>query len=333
MNLSTHYLGFDLPHPLMIGASPLALELDKVKRLEDAGASAIVLPSLFEEQITREQNGTILDMDLHAESFAEALSYFPTPKDFRLGPENYLEQIQQVKKIVGVPVIASLNGTTPLGWLDYAKQIQQAGADALELNVYFMATDPAESGETLELRTLDLVKAVKNTVKIPVAVKLSPFFSALPHFAKSLESAGADALVLFNRFLQPDIDIENLEVAPAIELSTSLELRLRVQWLALLYGNLKTPMAVSGGVHTTEDAIKAVMAGASAVQMVSAVYKQGPEVFTKVLKGMTEWMSEHEYDSLLQMRGSMSLQKCPNPKALERANYMRVLTGWKLQFE
>jgi dihydroorotate dehydrogenase (fumarate) len=314
----------------MVGASPLALELDKVKRLEDAGAAAIVMPSLFEEQITREQNGTILDMDLHAESFAEAISYFPTPKDFRLGPANYLEQIQKIKKTVGVPVIASLNGTTPLGWLDYAKQIQQAGADALELNVYFMATDPAESGETLERRTVDLVKAVKNTVKIPVAVKLSPFFSALPHFARSLEAAGADALVLFNRFLQPDIDIENLEVAPSIELSTPLELRLRVQWLALLYGNLRIPMAASGGVHSSEDVIKAVMAGASGVQIVSAVYKQGPEVFTKFVKGMTQWLSDHEYDSLVQMRGSMSLQKCPNPKALERANYMRVLTGWKV---
>ncbi len=330
MDLRTNYLGFDLPHPLMVGASPLALDLDKVKRLEDAGAAAIVMPSLFEEQITREQNGTILDMDLHSESFAEAISYFPQPEDFRLGPENYLEQIQKVKKAVGVPVIASLNGTTPLGWLDYAKQIQQAGADALELNVYFMATDPVESGETLERRTIDLVKAVKGTVKLPVAVKLSPYFSALPHFSKTLEAAGADALVLFNRFLQPDIDIENLEVAPAIELSTPQALRLRVQWLALLYGNLKIPMAVSGGIHSSEDAIKAVMAGAGAVQMVSAVYQQGPSVFTKVLEGMSQWLGDHEYDSLVQMRGSMSLQKCPNPKALERANYMRVLTGWKV---
>ncbi len=330
MDLRTKYLGFDLPHPLMVGASPLVLDMDKVKRLEDAGASAVVMPSLFEEQITREQNGTILDMDLHAESFAEALSYFPKPEEFRLGPENYLEQIQKVKKAVSVPVIASLNGTTPLGWLDYAKQIQQAGADALELNVYFMATDPAESAETLERRTIDLVKAVKGTVKLPVAVKLSPYFSALPNFAKSLESAGADALVLFNRFLQPDIDIENLEVAPAIELSSSQALRLRVQWLALLYGNLKVPMAVSGGVHSPVDAIKAVMAGATGVQIVSAAYQQGPDVFTKVLQGMTRWLEEHEYESVAQMRGSMSLQKCPSPKALERANYMRVLTGWKV---
>jgi len=330
MDLRTAYLGINLPHPLMVGASPLSLELDKVKRLEDAGASAIVLPSLFEEQITREQNGTIQDMDLHAESNAEAISYFPKPEAFRLGPEHYLDQIQRVKKTVGIPVIASLNGTTPLGWLEFARQIQQAGADALELNVYFMATEPSVSGETLERRTLDLVKAVKSAVKLPVAVKLSPYFSALPHFARSLEGAGADALVLFNRFLQPDIDPENLDVTPSLEFSTSQELRLRLQWLALLYGNLKVPMAVTGGVHSTEDAIKAVMAGASAVQMVSAVYQQGPEVFTTLKKGMEQWLNEHEYDSLLQMRGSMSLQKCPNPKALERANYMSVLTGWKV---
>jgi dihydroorotate dehydrogenase (fumarate) len=330
MDLKTKYLGFDLQHPLIVGASPLSLDLDKVKRLEDAGAAAVVLPSLFEEQITREELGTILDMDLHAESFAEAISYFPKPEEFRLGPENYLEQIQKVKKAVGVPVIASLNGTTPLGWLDYAKQIQQAGADALELNVYFMATDPTESGETLERRMVDLVRAVKSTVKLPIAVKLSPYFSALPHFAKSLETAGANALVLFNRFLQPDIDIENLDVAPTIELSTPDEFRLRVQWLALLYGNLKVPMAVSGGVHSSEDAIKAVMAGASAVQMVSAVYKQGPAAFSTVLSGMKQWLEAHDYDSLVQMRGSLSLQKCPNAKALERANYMRVLTGWKV---
>lgn len=330
MDLRTNYLGFDLPHPLMVGASPLALDLDGVKRLEDAGASAIVLPSLFEEQITREQNGTIMDMDLHAESFAEALSYFPEPEDFHLGPGNYLEHIRKVKQATGVPVIASLNGTTPLGWVGYAKQMEQAGADALELNVYFMATDPVESGAVLERRTLDLVQSVKRAVKLPVAVKLSPYFSALPHLARSLEAAGADALVLFNRFLQPDIDIENLEVAPAIELSTPQELRLRVRWLALLYGNLKIPMAVSGGVHSAEDALKAVMAGAGAVQLVSAVYQQGPEVFTKSLKGMTRWLEEHDYASLNQMRGSMSLQKCPDPKALERANYMRVLTGWKI---
>lgn len=329
MDLSTTYLGCQLPHPLMAGSSPLALDLDRAKRMADAGAAAIVMPSLFEEQIAREQDGTLRDLESHNESFAEALSYFPRPQEFRFGAENYLEHIQKLKQTVGIPVFASLNGTTPLGWVDYAKQIQEAGADALELNVHFMATDPVERGDVLEKRILDLVSAVKRTVAIPVAVKLSPYFTALPHLARSLEAAGADGLVLFNRFLQPDIDIENLEVVPAIELSDPKILRLRVRWLTLLYGSLKVPMAVSGGVHSAQDAIKAVMAGASAVQMVSAVYQQGPEVFGKVLQGMSSWLDEHQYDSLLQMRGSMSLQKCPDPRALERANYMRVLTGWK----
>lgn len=330
MDLRTTYLGFELAHPLMVGASPLSLDLDHVKRLEDAGASAIVLPSLFEEQLLREQLGTIQDMDLHAESHPEARTFLPDPESFRLGPENYLEHIQRVKGAVRVPVIASLNGTSPLGWIDYARQIQQAGADALELNIYFMATDPMESGAAVECRTLDLVQAVKKSIQLPLAVKLSPYFSAVPHLARGLESAGADALVLFNRFLQPDIDIEKLEVEPTVEWSDSRELRLRIQWLALLYGNLKIPMAASGGVHTIEDALKAVMAGASGIQMVSAVYQQGPAVFTRLLEGMTRWMEEHDYTSLAQMRGSMSLQKCPNPKELQRANYMRVLTGWKV---
>ena len=329
MDLSTTYLGFKLPHPLMAGSSPLALDLDQAKRLEDAGAAAIIMPSLFEEQVTRERNGTLQDLERHSESFAEALTYFPRVKEPRLDAENYLEQIQKLKRALGVPVFASLNGTTPSGWVDYAKQIQAAGADALELNVYVVATDPQERGEALERRILELVGAVKRAVGIPVAVKLSPFFTALPHFARSLEATGADALVLFNRFLQPDIDIEHLEVSPAIELSSSQDLRLRVRWLALLYGNLGIPLAASGGVHTAQDAIKAVMAGASAVQMVSAVYQQGPEAFSRALQGLSAWLEEHGYDSLLQMRGSMSLQKCPDPRALERANYMRVLTGWK----
>ena len=329
MDLKTRYLGFDLAHPLTAGASPLSADLDMVRRLEDAGAAAVVLPSLFEEQITREQEGTIMDMDLHAESFAEALSYFPEPEDFRLGPDNYLEQIRKVKQAVGVPVFASLNGTTPLGWLDYARQIEQAGADALELNVYFMATDPAEDAATMERRALDLVKSVKKTVKLPVAVKLSPFFSSLPHFTKALESAGADAVVLFNRFLQPDLDTENLEVTPSLELSTPLELRLRVQWLALLYGTLGIPMAASGGVHSAQDAVKAVMAGATTVQMVSALYQQGPAALTQAVKGLGQWLADHEYASLTQLRGSMSTRNCPDPKALERGNYLRVLTGWK----
>lgn len=329
MDLRTNYLGFSLPHPLMVGASPLAMDLDRARRLEDAGASAMVLSSLFEEQIIREQDGTIRDVNLPAGNSAEAISYFPDPETFRLGPDNYLEHIRKLKQAVGVPVIASLNGMTPLGWIDYAKRIEQAGADALELNIYFVAADPTESGSTLERRALDLATTVKSMVKIPVAVKLSPYFSSLPHVAKSLETAGVDALVLFNRFLQPDIDIEALDVVPIREFSTVLELPLRVQWLALLYGNLGIPMAASGGIHSALDAIKAIMAGASTVQMVSAIYQQGPEALTKVLQGMHQWMNEHEYNSLLQMRGSMSSRKCSDPKALQRAQYMRVLAGWR----
>jgi dihydroorotate dehydrogenase (fumarate) len=329
MDLSTTYLGFKLPHPLICGATPQVDDLDTVKRLVDAGCAAIVMHSLFEEQITREQVGTMLDMELHAESFAEALSYFPRPEEFRLGPEQYLEQIRKIKAAVKVPVIASLNGTSPAGWLGYAKQMEQAGADALELNVYYLATHSWETSEGVEKRTLDALRIVKGAVKIPVSVKLSPFFSSMAHIAKQLEEGGADGLVLFNRFYQPDINVEDLEVVSSLELSTSAELLLRLRWLAILYGHRKTSLACSGGVHTPIDAVKAIMAGADAVQLVSALLKHGPEYLTKVLYGMERWMEEHEYESLQQMRGSMSLQNCPNPQAFERANYMRLLAGWR----
>ena len=329
MDLSTTYLGLKLAHPLMAGASPLVDDLGTVKRLEDAGASAIVMHSLFEEQITREQVGTILDMELHAESHAEALSYFPSPEDFRLGPERYLEQIHRIKSAVSVPVIASLNGVTPSGWLHHGKLMEQAGADALELNVYYLATDPAESATAVEKRTLDIVKAVKAEVKVPVAVKLSPFFSSLAHFAVELEGAGADGLVLFNRFFQPDIDPEALEAVPSLQLSSSQDLLLRLRWLAILHGRLKGSLAVTGGVHTGQDALKAVMAGASGVQMVSALLLHGPARLAQVRSELAEWLEEHEYASLRQALGSMSLEKCPSPQAFTRANYMRILNGWR----
>ncbi len=329
MDLSVSYLGLRLPHPLMAGASPQVWDMGAVRRLEDAGASAIVMQSLFEEQITREQFGTIMDMELHSESNAEAVSYFPTAEELKMGPDNYLDAIRKIKAAVRVPVIASLNGTTPKGWLDYAKQIQQAGADALELNVYYLPTNPLETSDAVERRTLEIIRMVKQSVTFPVAVKLSPYFSSMAHFAKVVEGAGADALVLFNRFYQPDIDIENLEVVSNLELSGPSTLRLRMRWLAILYSHVKIPMAVSGGVHSAEDAIKAIMTGATGVQMVSALLKHGPEHIGKVLKDMTHWMETHEYDSVAQMRGSMSLMKSPNPAAFERANYMRVLNGWK----
>jgi len=330
MDLSTNYLGLRLPHPLIAGASPLASDVDTAKRLEDAGAAAIVMESLFEEQITREESGTIQDMELHAESFAEALSYFPSPGEFRLGTENYLNQIYRLKAALKIPVIGSLNGTTASGWLHYAREMEEAGADALEVNIYYLPTSPLETGDTVERRTLECVRIVKESVKIPVAVKLSPYFSSLPHFAKVLEGAGVDGLVLFNRFLQPDIDIENLEASPRLEFSTSSSLRLRLRWLAILHGNIQVPMAASGGVHTVEDVLKSVMAGASAVQMVSALYKNGPDHVRKLREELAQWLSDHEYESLAQAKGSMSLMKSPNPAAFERANYMRVLTGWKV---
>ncbi len=329
MNLSTTYLGLKLAHPLMAGASPLVDDMGMVKRLEDSGASAIVMHSLFEEQITREEQGTIMDMALASSLSAEAISFFPQPDEFRLGPEKYLEQIRRIKDAVSVPVIASLNGTTPAGWLHYGKLMQDAGADALELNVYHIPTDPKESANEVEKRTLDIVKAVKAEVKIPVSVKLSPFFSALAHFAVELEAAGADGLVLFNRFFQPDINVEELVAEPSLQLSGPADLLLRLRWLAVLHGHVKGSLAVTGGVHDGMGALKAVMAGADAVQMVSALLIHGPDRLAQARATLSEWLEEHEYESLAQARGSMSLAKSPNPQAFTRANYMRILNGWK----
>ena len=329
MNMKTTYLGLNLDHPVMSGAGPMGADLDMVRRLEDAGVSAIVMPSMFEEQITREQFGTLYDLEAGSESFAEATSYFARLDDLRLGPEPYLEQIRKVKGAVGVPVIGSLNGSTPSGWLEFARQIQDAGADALELNLYSLPTDPGTAAEGVERSLLDVVRAVKAAVTLPVSVKLSPFFTSLPHFAKALEKAGADGLVLFNRFYQPDLDIEALEVEPSLSLSTPSTLRLRLRWLGTLYGQTALPMAVSGGVHSAEAAIKATMAGATGVQLVSALLQHGPEFLKTLRADLKRWLEDHEYDSLDMMRGSLSLTKCPNPQAFERANYMRVLAGWK----
>lgn len=329
MRLSTPYLGLQLDNPFMAGASPLADDLGAVKRLEDAGAAAIVMYSLFEEQIFLELERAASYIDRPAESFPEALSYFPRTEDFkfRLGPDEYLEQIARIKRAVDIPVIGSLNGVTPGGWMDYAQRIEEAGADALELNVYFLSTNPDETGEDVENRTLQLLRGVKASVGIPVTVKLSPFFSSLPHFVRRLETDGADGVVLFNRFYQPDIDVEELELAPKLKLSDSSELLLRLRWLAILSGRVKLSLAVSGGVHTATDAIKAIMAGAHGVQMVSALLRNGPEHLGRVKEEVTVWMKEHDYESVDQMRGSMSLLRCPDPSAVERANYLRVLHG------
>jgi dihydroorotate dehydrogenase (fumarate) len=329
MDLSTTYLGLRLSSPLMPGASPMVDDLDTVRRLEDAGASAIVMHSLFEEQITGEKLATIYHMELYADSYSEALSYFPRSDDFALGPDQYLEQIQRIKQAVSVPVIGSLNGTTPGGWIEYARQIEQAGADALELNTYFVATDPQETGWAVELRILEVVRAVCDSVTIPVAVKLSPYFSSLSNFVYRLDEIGVEGLVLFNRFYQPDIDIDLLEAVPTLRLSDSSELLLRLRWLAILSRQISASLACSGGVHTAQDAIKAVMAGADAVQVVSALLRHGPEHLKVIRDQMVKWMEENSYSSLRQMRGSMALNRCPDPQAFERANYMRTLHSWR----
>ena len=298
MDLSTTYLGLKLPHPIMPGASPMVDKIDLVKRMEDAGAAAIVMHSLFEEQLMREELATYHHMDVHADSFAEAMTYLPRPDEFNLGPDQYLEQLVRIKQSVELPVIASLNGFTSGGWIRYAKLMQDAGANALELNVYYLATNASESGEEVEQRTIDILKAVKQAVSIPVAIKLSPFFSSMANMARRLDDAGADGLVLFNRFYQPDIDVESLEVEPVLKLSDSSELNLRLRWLAVVSGHVRASLAVSGGVHTHLDAVKAVMTGAHAVQVVSGILQQGPDVIRRIREGLTQWLEEHEYDSL-----------------------------------
>lgn len=329
MDLRTSYLGLELAHPLMPGASPLVDDLDTVRRLEDAGASAIVMHSLFEEQLTGEMLATHAAIDGQSDSFAEALSFLPSPSDFRLGPEEYLEQIRKVKQAVKLPVIASLNGTTLGGWLAYARMMEEAGADALELNVYQLATDPEETSQSIERRTLAMVRAVAGAVMIPVAVKLSPFYTSIANFATQIEEAGADGLVLFNRFYQPDVDIEELEVKTGLRLSDSSELLLRLRWLAILSGKLKASLAVTGGVHSAVDVIKAIMCGADTVQVVSALLRHGPYYLKFILDDLTRWLEEHEVDSLDEIRGNMSLERCPDPRQFERTNYMKVLSSWK----
>ncbi len=329
MDLSTRYLGLELPHPLMPGASPLVDNLDTVRRLEDAGAAAIVMHSLFEEQIRRDRDSALRAVEAGAESYAEALSYFPGLDHFTLGPDAYLDQVRKIKAAVKVPVIGSLNGVSAEGWTDYARLIEQAGADALELNVYFLATRFDEPADIVENRVVAVAEQVKRSVKIPVAVKLSPFFSALPALIRRLEAVGIEGLVLFNRFYQPDIDVEALEAVARLELSDSSELLLRLRWLAILSGQVKPSLACSGGVHTVIDTVKSVMAGAHAVQLVSALLKRGPVALTDLRDGLARWLEEHEYDSLNQMQGSMNLSRCPNPAAFERGNYLAALQGWR----
>lgn len=329
MNLTTNYLGLELAHPFILGASPLASNLDRVRRAEDAGAAAITLHSLFEEQALHQEAGLAAHVHAHAESFGEAHSYFPAEVDYHYGPEEYLEHLAKAKQAVNTPVIASLNGTHLGGWNYFAKAIQEAGADALELNLYTTPSISDESPEIIESRLVEIVKSVCKTVSIPVAVKISPFFTSVAHFARRLEDAGAAGLVMFNRFYQPDIDLEALEHKPSLQLSDSSELLLRLRWIAMLYGRCQLDIACTGGVHTGQDAIKAVMCGADAVQLVSVLLRGGVECIGDLRRDLQTWLEEREYASLEQMKGSMSHRHAPNPEAIERANYMRTLQSWE----
>lgn len=329
MDLSTTYLGLQLKNPLVPSASPLSHTVDSMKRLEDAGASAIVMYSLFEEQIVHEA----AELDYHlthgTESFAEALSYFPKAEEYNLGPEEYVELLHKAKKSLGIPVIGSLNGVSTGGWINFAKKIEEAGADALELNVYYIATDPEMSGQEVEDRYVEVLRAVKSTVKIPVAMKLSPFFSSMSNMAQRLDAAGADGLVLFNRFYQPDIDLDALEVRPNVILSTPQAMRLPLRWVAILYGRIKASLASTSGIHTTQDVLKMLMAGADVTMLCSALLKNGPGRIKEILTELDHWMLEHEYHSVAQMKGSMSQKSTADPAAFERANYMKALSSYK----
>ena len=329
MDLSTTYLGLKLRSPLMPSACPLTRELDEIKRAEDAGAGAIVLPSVFEEQLKRESEELNAMMEQGAESFAEALSYFPQIGEFRLGPDDYLEHIQKAKVATRLPVIASLNGTSVGGWTEYARKIQQAGADALELNIYYIPADPDLTGVEVEQTYLDILKSVKAAVSLPVSVKLSPYFSNMANMAKRLDTAGANGLVLFNRFYQPDIDLENLEVEHSILLSTPQARRLPLRWVAILFGKIQGSLGATSGIHTAFDALKMIMAGADVTMLCSVLLRKGMSHIAVIEQEMKHWMEEHEYESLTQMKGSMSQSKCPDPTAFERAQYMRLISTWK----
>lgn len=329
MDLSTSYLGFTLKNPVVPSASPLSESLDLIRRMEDAGAGAIVMHSLFEEQLTRESHRLDHYLDYGTESFAEALSYFPIAENYRVGPDSYLDHIRSAAEACEVPIIGSLNGISSGGWTAYAKQIEEAGAAALELNIYYIPTDPSMTGVEVEDRYLEIVRAVRASVGIPLAVKIGPFFSSVAHMASKLEHAGARGLVLFNRFYQPDLDIEALEVTPHLVLSNSDELRLPLRWLAILSGRVDVDLAITSGVHSCEDVLKSVMAGANVTMMASELLQNGIERITEILGEVERWLVEHEYESLRQMHGSMSQRHVAEPSAFERANYMKVLQSWR----
>jgi len=327
IDLTTTYLGLKLSSPLVVSASPLSREIDGICRLEDAGAAAVVLYSLFEEQLRQEEIDLQYHLSAGTESFAESLTYFPQPSEFHTGPEGYLNHIRKAKASVGMPIIASLNGSTLGGWTKFAGEIERAGADAIECNIYHIPTDPKLTADDVEKTYLDIVRAVKSTVTIPVAVKLSPFFSNFTNMAHRLDDAGADGLVLFNRFYQPDIDLEELEIRPNVLLSSQQALRLPLTWIGILSGRLKASLAATSGVHTAEDVVKLLMVGANVTMLCSSLMRHGINHLRHVEREVREWMEEHEYESVKQMQGSMSQIRCPDPGAFERAQYMRAVKG------
>lgn len=325
MDLSTNYMGMTLRNPLVASASPLSEDIGNIRRLEDAGASAVVLYSLFEEQLSRDRMALYHHLSHGTESYAEALTYFPEPPEFNLGPEGYLEHIRRAKQAVKIPIIASLNGSTNGGWTEFAKLMQEAGADAIELNIYYLPTDLDLPGASVEQTCLDIVESVKWSVTIPVSVKLSPFYSSMANMARRLDDAGADALVMFNRFYQPDIDLDTLDVLPNVLLSQPQAMRLPLRWIAILYGRIRASLAATSGVHSAQDSIKLLMAGANVTMMCSALLKRGIGHLAVTLDEMKLWMEEHEYESVKQMQGSMSHLHTQNPAAYERVQYMRAL--------
>jgi dihydroorotate dehydrogenase (fumarate) len=331
LDLTTTYLGLKLKNPLVVSPSPLTEHIGNILRMEDAGAGCVVLHSLFEEQILIESQKLDEGLSAGTESFAESLSYFPDMHRYNLGTEGYLEVIRKAKQAVNIPIIASLNGVSTGGWIKYAKEMEQAGADALELNIFFVANDARLSSDQVEEMYTSLVSHMKASVRIPVAVKLAPYFSAMASMAKKLDQAGADGLVLFNRFYQPDFDLETLDVKPTLALSTPNELLLRLHWVATLCGQVKADLAVTGGVHTAQEVLKSMMAGAKVAMVTSAILKHGIEHMETILAGLRAWMEEHEYESVHQMQGSMSRQNVADPGAFSRANYMKILGSYSVR--
>lgn len=328
MDLTTNYMGMNLKNPVVPSSSPLSETLDGIRRLEDAGAGAVVMYSLFEEQITLESHQLDHYLSHGTESFAESLSYFPSMETYRVGPQEYLDLISSAKRSVGIPIIGSLNGVSTGGWVEYAREIEAAGADGLELNIYYIPTNPNVLGTEVEQIYLDVLHDVKASVSIPIAMKLSPYFSTTANMALRLSEQGTDALVLFNRFYQPDFDLDNLEIVPHLVLSSPFEMRLPLRWVAILFGRVTADLAITSGVRGYEDVLKAVMAGAKVAMMASELLENGVERIGEILDDMGRWMEEHEYDSVAQMQGSMSQQNVAEPAAFERANYMKVLGSY-----